>query len=81
MAKRVKTKREKRLQQLMTLIIVAIVSCILNLVLMVGGSFTYFTMQDLKQDFATLKEEYSERTLLLESYISQLTLELQSLYL
>ncbi|MBR3840336.1 MAG: polysaccharide deacetylase [Erysipelotrichales bacterium] len=75
MAKRVKTKREKRLQQLMTLIIVAIVSCILNLVLMVGGSFTYFSMKDLKEDFATMKEEYSERTMLLESYISQLTYE------
>ena len=75
MTKKVKTKREKRLQQLMTLIVVAIVSCILNLVLMVGGSFTYFSMQNLKEDIATLKEEYSERTLLLESYISQLTYE------
>lgn len=75
MANKVKTKREKRLQQLATLIIVAIVSCILNLVLIIGGGITYFSIQDIKDDIAKQQQEFSEKNLLLESYISQLEYE------
>lgn len=75
MSKKVKTKREKRLQQLMSLIIVAIVSCILNLVLIVGGVITYQSMGDLKDEILKLESQFDEKNEYFESYISQLTYE------
>ena len=75
MAKKELTKREKRLKQLMTLIVFAIVSCILNLVLIGTGVYYHLKITNLNESVTSLKQSYDEYVEKSESLISQLTYE------
>ena len=75
MAKKEMTKREKRLKQLMTLIVFAIVSCILNFVLIGTGVYYHLKITNLNESVTSLKQSYDEYVEKSESLISQLTYE------